>query len=361
MILSQEKPPETPVALVLRASYDHNGALAPELPNNRYLLETLAKTHRLVIKTLEDNQVGKAIRETPGSIEILAIEAHGYPSFIAFSEDSAYTTPTAEDFASLAPSSIIILNSCSTGAPGGIAEKIARAAPSHLVYAPVQDALTSRVFLSRIDGNLKLIQYNQDFLPITRLFSFQQDQLLIQDVAEEARWAFHWYLKRALAGEPDCMYELAMCYSQGFGTSYAPEEALLWLEKAAALDHPSSLVLLGVYFLCYDPPSALSYFHRSAHLGSSLGQFFLGLHYESIDPSEAIHWYHQAANALQPEALSALGRCYESGIGHPQDLYLAIECYKIASLLGEEEAKIRLEYLAPDLLQPLDNSPLQTP
>lgn len=44
--------------------------------------------------------------------------------------------------------------------------------------------------------------------------------------------AFFWYQKSADSGDADGMYNLAMCYMNGFGCSKSLKNARTWLEKA---------------------------------------------------------------------------------------------------------------------------------
>lgn len=54
----------------------------------------------------------------------------------------------------------------------------------------------------------------------------------------------------------------------------------------------------------------------------------------SPNPSQAVYWYEKAANAGMPEACVNLGYCYEKGIGTKQSYAQAAYYYMEAALKG---------------------------
>lgn len=81
------------------------------------------------------------------------------------------------------------------------------------------------------------------------------------------------YRQAALMGNPDAMYCLAICYSNGYGVEKSYSIACEWYEQAAEYGHSQSLFNLG---LCYengwgvmtDYATAEKYIQRAAELGN---------------------------------------------------------------------------------------------
>ncbi|MCA9621341.1 MAG: sel1 repeat family protein, partial [Myxococcales bacterium] len=70
----------------------------------------------------------------------------------------------------------------------------------------------------------------------------------------DAEASFEAHRRAAEAGDPDAKFELSLCYGQGLGVPPDPEQARLWLGRAAAANHPRALYNLGAAHASAAPP-----------------------------------------------------------------------------------------------------------
>lgn len=101
----------------------------------------------------------------------------------------------------------------------------------------------------------------------------------------------------------------------------------------------------GGEYTAYDRASlasALKVWQGDAILGNAEAQFYVGEIFEkgadeSPNYKQAINWYQQAADQDYAPALMGLGRLYEAGLGVPKDLAKAMNLYRRASGLKDDD------------------------
>jgi TPR repeat protein len=111
--------------------------------------------------------------------------------------------------------------------------------------------------------------------------------------------------ERADDGDIDAMMQLVHFHNNGGNK----EEVRQWLERAAALDFPAAIDLLGDTALeDEDMKSAIGHWTRAAVLGSTDAMYSLGWHANADgNTAEAEQWWRLGANAGGNSAMAALG------------------------------------------------------
>lgn len=85
--------------------------------------------------------------------------------------------------------------------------------------------------------------------------------------------AFPLHLQAAEQGDGDAMFELHVLYGQGLGVEVDVEASTLWLDRAAAADHPRALYNLGAAYAsgqrgAPDMAAAAKWYGRAADRGN---------------------------------------------------------------------------------------------
>lgn len=115
-----------PLALVVSSTRDENGALSFTHESNRNLLATLAKTHTVCHRYIQDSLELNDLIERLGhqkKIDVLVMRAHGTPLLQSYGKELMSPYSPRSHFvalnSSLTPDATIILNSCSNAATCG--------------------------------------------------------------------------------------------------------------------------------------------------------------------------------------------------------------------------------------------------
>ncbi|MEJ2389933.1 MAG: tetratricopeptide repeat protein [Gammaproteobacteria bacterium] len=135
---------------------------------------------------------------------------------------------------------------------------------------------------------------------------------------------FKAQLKRAQAGNPNAMYEVAHMYERGRGTPPDIHQAVQWFERASAKGQADASAQLGVLYLEGNGvkrslQKALHLLKPVAETGNATAQYYLGQMYEQgkgvrHDLGQAEYWYRQAAKSghyLAIDRLKLLARAKE--------------------------------------------------
>lgn len=162
-------------------------------------------------------------------------------------------------------------------------------------------------------------------------------QLLSEQLSELGRYdeANGWSQKAAEGGNADAQYDVG--FSAFIAEKY--EEAVFWLEKAVAQNHPASMLIMaemlsqGNCAVVKDESKAFQYYKKSAELGNLLSMYRVGRCYyfgqgTAIDYQLAFRWFDQARQYGCNEMWFELGNCYLHGNGVTKDVAKAIELYQ---------------------------------
>ncbi len=174
-----------------------------------------------------------------------------------------------------------------------------------------------------------------------------KEALKSEDRAQGQRQAVAWFTKAAEQGHVGARYELGSRYRDGDGVERNYREAVKWLALAADQDHAQAWLKLGHchadggYGLFQDAGRA-DQCYRNADLKGNveiwyeLGTVYLhGSHSVAADWPRAFGFYNKAAERGHAYSAVEVGRCWEAGVGTPEDMSKALKWFKKAAELGE--------------------------
>jgi TPR repeat protein len=168
----------------------------------------------------------------------------------------------------------------------------------------------------------------------------------------DLRAAHRWFEKAARKGYAPAQVNLAITYSQGWGTARNDGAVLYWLTLAAKQGNERALFNLGQLYLegCgvrRNYPEALRLFREAAEKGETAAQINLGYLYDHglavpKDQTQGAAWYKKAADAGEPQAQFNLADLYVRGEGVAQNDLLAFQWFQKAALQGHGGARVML-------------------
>ena len=143
----------------------------------------------------------------------------------------------------------------------------------------------------------------------------------------------------AATGSPQAQYHLGMLYNNGVGTTQDARSAFQWFEKSALAGEPLASYKVGCYYagqfpgvVPMDAAKALEWKLVAANAGYSVAQYDVGMAYgENGDSAEAVRWLDEAASQGHVSALVTLAAAYHDGIGVAANAAKAYEYLLIAS------------------------------
>lgn len=163
--------------------------------------------------------------------------------------------------------------------------------------------------------------------------------------------------------DPAAFFIWAELADLGFDRQLTEEQAMGFLEQAAAMDYPEALVELGVRYYRADHGSrdreqAVELLKRAQQLGNreaKLRLCVIKLNSEKPAPEDSsiVAVFRQAAADGSVLAEAMLGYCYDKGRGIAQNIPQAVELYRKASQRGSKIAYDALRSLY-DELRPKD-------
>lgn len=153
------------------------------------------------------------------------------------------------------------------------------------------------------------------------------------------------YFKRAAAEkDPNGIYNVGMCYLNGYGVDRDPDKAYECFRTAAEAGHPEAINNLGGFYrdgvvVDRDPVAAVRWFRRSAEMENPYGELNYGLALQrgegvAPDAARAVALFRDASAKGSPEAMNALGMCLYRGEGAGKDEASAVALYRRAASLG---------------------------
>jgi TPR repeat protein len=161
------------------------------------------------------------------------------------------------------------------------------------------------------------------------------------------------YGQAARNGVADAMNQLGLCYLYGqHGITKNEKLGMMWLRKAAnprAHNHSTAQHNLALALEQQDSIfEAEEYMEMAARQGNVEAQYWIGRHAfqqhtaslptlrDSACIVRAVHYFNLAATQNFPPAQTALGLCFELGIGMQKDIKQAIRYYKLAAIMGQD-------------------------
>lgn len=157
-------------------------------------------------------------------------------------------------------------------------------------------------------------------------------------VPKNQQAAVEQFSKAARMGDAAAIYLLSYCLQEGCGIKKNPFAAVKGYRSAADKGYPPAQFNLGLCCLKQeggpaDLNEALKLFSSAAKAGFPAALYQLALYKEDIDKDfiGAAKGYATAAEKQYTLAYSALGRCYELGIGLKVDFEAAVRNYRLGA------------------------------
>ncbi|HTV47801.1 MAG TPA: sigma-70 family RNA polymerase sigma factor [Phycisphaerae bacterium] len=130
------------------------------------------------------------------------------------------------------------------------------------------------------------------------------------------------------------------------------QQAMVWFQKAAALDNSDAMDGIGVLYqdglgVSHDSHQAMTWYQKGAEAGNINSMMHLAMMYDSggkktRDYERAFIWYQKAAALGNPQAMCELGFHYENGMGIPQDNQQAEYWYQKAIAIDHSTAMVSI-------------------
>lgn len=170
------------------------------------------------------------------------------------------------------------------------------------------------------------------------------DSFHTNDVSKVLNKCFEYFKEAAAAGDANGLYNMGMCYMNGYGCERNMDIALNAFRAAAEKGHPEALNNIGGFYrdgkvVRKNLEAAAKFFEKSAATGNPYGllNFALALlRAEGIakDEIRAFALFSRAAEAGNAEAMNSLGMCYFLGAGTGKDYVHAMKWYRRSAMLG---------------------------
>ncbi len=166
---------------------------------------------------------------------------------------------------------------------------------------------------------------------------------------QDYRKAYHWFTRAAKNGNPEAMYNVAVCLEGGKGIKKAnPELAFQWYKYAADHGVPEAQLKTAVYAERRgDPEMALKYYRVLADGGDHACQYQVALQLfngygAEVDNAQAAEYLLQAAVGGHVRAQVRLADCYQQGIGVARNFREVFHWLTLAAHDGDPEAQAKL-------------------
>ena len=164
------------------------------------------------------------------------------------------------------------------------------------------------------------------------------------DVDEVMSKCFICFKEAALQGDSNGLYNMGMCYMNGYGCKLDRDLALNAFRTAAEKGHPEALNNIGGFYrdgniVRRNLALAAQFFEKSAALGNAYGQLNLALALlrgEGVakDERRAVELLRESVGQSNAEAMNALGMCYYIGSACEKSYDEAMRYYKMSASLG---------------------------
>lgn len=145
-------------------------------------------------------------------------------------------------------------------------------------------------------------------------------------------------------GDMNGVYNLGMCYLNGYGVEVDLDRAFECFRTASEAGHPEAINNLGGFYrdgivVEKDPVIATRWFAKSAEMGNAYGQLNYALALQrgdglKADVVKAADYFKRSADQGCAEAVNAYAMCLYRGAGVPENKVLAVAWYRSAAESG---------------------------
>lgn len=165
--------------------------------------------------------------------------------------------------------------------------------------------------------------------------------------------------------DPDCiqlqkeaLFRLALYKERGYGCTADPQQAFIYMYKAAEKGYGEARVQLARYLMtgkmCKPNPAlAWELLKRQANKDPRTPHVFFYMGYicykgvgHSSNPRKAADFFHLGAKMNDADCMNNLAAMYESGIAVKRDAGTALTLYRKAAALGNKRASANMQRLA---------------
>jgi len=164
------------------------------------------------------------------------------------------------------------------------------------------------------------------------------------EVARTLVKCFGLFKKAADKGDANGLYNLGMCYMQGYGCTPDEDLAYKCFRTSAEAGHPEAINNIGGFYrdgivVRANPETAAKWFAKSAELGNAYGMFNYALALQrgegvGKDVAKAVELLKEASELGNAEAMNAYGMCFYSGSGVEKDPVEAVKWYRASAARG---------------------------
>ena len=164
------------------------------------------------------------------------------------------------------------------------------------------------------------------------------------EVARTLAKCFGLFKKAADKGDANGLYNLGMCYMQGYGCTPDEDLAYKCFRTSAEAGHPEAINNVGGFYrdgivVRANPETAAKWFAKSAELGNAYGMFNYALALQrgegvEKDVAKAVELLKEASELGNAEAMNAYGMCFYSGSGVEKDPVEAVKWYRVSAGRG---------------------------
>ncbi len=155
---------------------------------------------------------------------------------------------------------------------------------------------------------------------------------------------FQCFKRAADEGDANGLYNLGMCFLNGYGCKQDKNLAYQAFRTSAEKNHPEAINNMGGFYrdgivVEKNLKTATEFFARSAKLGNDFGLLNYGLALqrgEGVEkaPSKAVEFFKQAAMRGNAEAMNAYGMCFHTGNGVAKDPAVAVTWFNASAARG---------------------------
>jgi TPR repeat protein len=244
---------------------------------------------------------------------------------------------------------VLLATGVSFAARGEQSAAPSRAASQDLAFSAYQDGEFARAMR---EAKQRLAANPRDAAALTLIGRMHAEGA---GVARDLKQALEWFRRAAELGDAAGAYVYSAALLANSPSPKERETARVYLEKAAAQNHPAALNLLGEMALdnngaFADFEKAAGLFRRAAELGDADAKYALGELYKhgkgvAKDDGEAAGWFGGAAEDEHTAAMVELAILKFNGSGVERDQPGAAKLFRKAATMGNAVAQNRLAYL----------------